>query len=118
MALKKRSETVNLKVQKDEKVLLTITIGNAQIGGNFIKFKNSSDVLAKGEVQNLDLGTGSGLIGKTLKITTNILDANDQTNGVVVTYFFHSCTPPVTVFNDSVDNDGDVFSFLVEFNFQ
>ena len=118
MALKKRSETVTLKAQQNENVFLTITIGNAQIGGNFVKFKNSQDALAKGEVQNLNLGLGSSLIGKTLKVTTNILDANSQTNGIVVTYFFQSCTPPVTVFHDTVINDGDVFSFLVDFNFK
>ena len=118
MALKKRTESVNLEVQKTENVFLTITIGNAQIGGNFIRFKNSQNVLAKGEVQNLNLGLGSDLIGKALKVTTNILDANSQTNGIVVTYFFQSCTPPVTVFHDTVNNDGDVFSFLVDFNFQ
>lgn len=118
MALKKRSEIVNLTVNQNENVSLTVTIGNAQIGGNFIRFKNSQTVLAKGEVKNLDLGKGSDLIGKTLKVTTNILDANTQTNGIVVTYFFQSCTPPVTVFHDKVNNDGDIFSFLIEFNFQ
>jgi len=117
MALKKRNENVNLKISRNERIFLTITIGNAQIGGNFLRFKNS-DVLAKGEIKNFDLGEGSNLVGKTLKITTNILDTNIQTNGVVVTYFFHGSTPPVTVFHDKVNKHGDVFSFLVDFNFQ
>lgn len=114
---KRRSEEVDLKVQKTETILLTVTIGNAQIGGNVIRFKGSSDVIAKGEILNLSLGTGAGLIGKTLRVTTNILDVNPQTNGVVVVYFFSGCTPPVTVFHDKVDNDGDICSFQVDFNF-
>jgi hypothetical protein len=117
MALKKRTETVALSVIKKQNILLTITIGNAQIGGNVVRFKNASGILGKGEIQNLDLGLGSDLIGKTLKVTTNILDVNDQTNGVVVTYFFHNCDPAATMFHDTVKDDGDIFSFIVEFNF-
>ena len=101
----------------NDDVLLTITIGNAQIGGSVVKLKNTATVLAKGEIQNLKLGKKADLQGKTLTITTNILDANEQTNGIVVTYFFHACQTPVTTFNDKVDNDGDVFSFVVDFNF-
>jgi hypothetical protein len=117
MALKKRTETVELSVLKKQHILLTITIGNAQIGGNVVRIKNAPDTLGKGEIENLDLGLGSDLIGKTLKVTTNILDVNDQTNGIVVTYFFHNCDPAATMFHDTVKNDGDIFSFIVEFNF-
>ena len=118
MAIKKSSKTVSLKAASDENVLLTITIGNAQIGGNVVKFKNSSDVIGKGEIINLELGMGADLSGRTLKVTTNILDVNEQTNGIVVTYFFSGCTPAATMFHDKVDNDGDIFSYLVEFNFK
>ncbi len=118
MAIRKRNETVDLKVSRNENIMLTVTIGNAQIGASVMRLKGSSEVIAKGEIENLDLGMGSDLVGKTLKITTNILDMNDQTNGIVVTYYFHNCTPPVVVFDDTVDNDGDIFSFLIEVNFK
>ena len=118
MAIKKSSKTVSLKAATDEIVFLTITIGNAQIGGNVVRFKNSSDVIGKGEIKNLQLGTGIDLSGSTLKVTTNILDVNEQTNGIVVTYFFSGCIPAATMFHDKVDNDGDIFSYLVEFNFK
>ncbi len=117
MALKKRTETVELTVVKKQHVLLTITIGNAQIGGNVVRFNNAQEALGKGEIENLDLGLGSDLIGKTLKVTTNILDVNEQTNGIVVTYFFHNGDPAGTMFHDTVKADGDIFSFIVEFNF-
>lgn len=117
MKVKKRTESVKLAADGTDDVLLTITIGNAQIGGNIVKNKTTSTVLGKGEIQNLFLGTKKDLQGKTITVTTNILDTNEQTNGVVVTYFFHACQPAVTTFNDKVDNDGDIFSFIIDFNF-
>jgi hypothetical protein len=118
MAIKKSSKIVSLKAAPDENALLTITIGNAQIGGSVVRFKNSAGIIGKGEIKNLQLGMGAELSGKTLKVTTNILDVNEQTNGIVVTYFFSGCTPAVTVFHDTVANDGDIFSYLVDFNFK
>ena len=117
MKVKKRTETVQLKADGTDDVILTITIGNAQIGASLVRFKNNPDLLGKGEIHNLNLGSKAALAGKTVTVTTNILDANEQTNGVVVTYFFHACQPPVTTFHDKVDNDGDIFSFIVDFNF-
>lgn len=118
MAIKKRNETFDIKVSQADEVFLTITIGNAQIGGNVVRFKGSSKVIAKGEVENLDLGKSEDLVGKTIRITTNILDVNEQTNGIVVTYFFDSCTPAATVLHDTVESDGDIFSFIVEVTFK
>lgn len=117
MKVKKRTESVKMVADGTDTVILTITIGNAQIGGSVVKNKTTSTIIGKGEIQNLTLGTKAELKGKTITVTTNILDANEQTNGVVVTYFFHACQPPVTTFNDKVDNDGDIFSFIVDFNF-
>ena len=117
MKVKKRTESVNLVADGSDNVILGITIGNAQIGGSVVKIKNTSTVIAKGDIQNLNLGSKATLAGKTITIFTNILDANDQTNGVVVTYFFHACQPAATTFSDKVDNDGDIFSFIVDFNF-
>lgn len=118
MNVKRRTESEELTVGGTENVFLTVTIGNAQIGGNVARFKNSSVILAKGEITNLDLGPGADLCGKTLKVTTNVLDVNEQTNSIVITYFFHACTPPVTFFHDTVTNDGDIFSLSVEFSFK
>lgn len=117
MTIKKRAESVELQVQPGQNIFLTVTIGNAQIGGNVVLYKGTSVILAKGEINNLSLGMGADLAGKTLTVVTNILDVNEQTNGVVVTYFFHAATPAVTVFHDTVDNEGDIFSFSVDFIF-
>ncbi len=118
MQIKQRNETVDLITEStNDEVFLTITIGNAQIGGSIIKFENSTNI-GKGEIENLNLGKASDLVGKTLQASTNILDINQQTNGVAVTYFFSSCLPPAISFFDKVDNDGDIFSFSIDFNFK
>lgn len=119
MDVKERNEEFSMKINdKTSDVLLTITIGNAQIGGNIVKWKQDNDMLGKGEVKNLNLGKGSDIIGKTLEITTNILDVNTQTNGIVTTNYFHNTTELTKAFSDSVDNHGDVFSFVQEVEFK
>jgi hypothetical protein len=118
MVLKERNEEFTMEVSNNSlDVLLTITIGNAQIGGSIIRWEGE-DILKKGAVSNLNLGKGSDIVGKTLEITTNILDVNTQTNGIITTNYFHNTVEQVKFFSDSVDNHGDVFSFIqkVEFN--
>ncbi len=119
MAIKKRSEDVDLTLIDDQQthVILNVTIGNAQIGGSLVKWKHSSDILKKGKIVNLDLGNIASIKGKTLTIITNVLDDNEQTNGVVVTYFFQNCNPAAKMFNDTVDADGDIFQLKVDFTF-
>jgi len=117
MADNVRNEIVNTLADSNASVSLTITIGNAQIGGSIIRRKDTDEIIFKGAVEKLQLGLGSELKGKTLNIKTRVLDVNDQTNGVVVTYFFQSCIPAATMFDDKVINEGDVFTFDVDFNF-
>ncbi|MBN9382032.1 MAG: hypothetical protein J0H74_14790 [Chitinophagaceae bacterium] len=118
MQVKTRDDTKNLTVSNlSSNVILTITIGNAQLGANVLQFKGAPDVFAKGTITNLDLGPGLALRGKTLNIITNILDHNPSTNGVVATYFFSGCTPSASLFSDTVDNDGDIFSVSTDFIF-
>jgi hypothetical protein len=119
MSIKKRTEAVNLSAAGDTaaNVILNVTIGNAQIGGNLAKWSGSNEVLKKGAIQNLNLGTTASVKGKTLSIITNVLDVNDQTNGIVVTYSFQNCIPITTTFNDTVDNEADIFSLTVNFTF-
>ncbi|CAL1517511.1 hypothetical protein [Chitinophaga sp. MM2321] len=118
MAIKKRKEHVDLTVNAASDVILTISIGNAQIGASVVRFDKAANVLAKGEIRNLNLGNGGDLRGKVLKITTNILDANVLTNGMVVTCYFESCKPNVVMYQDAVNVDGDIISFLLDFNFK
>jgi hypothetical protein len=119
MAVKKLVITdIGIKAKTEETIFLTISIGNAQIGGSVVRWKNDPDILAKGEVVNLDLGTGSLIKGKILKITTNVLDVNDQTNGMVVNHYFYNAEPSLFPYTDRVNNDGDIFQLITEYNFR
>jgi len=116
MAIQSKKESIQVSADADDLVSLTVTIGNAQIGGNLIKEKDK--VVAKGEIANLALGTGAELKGRSFNITTNILDVNEQSNGVVATYFFQKKQSTVFTLHAKVENDGDIFSFEIELKFE
>lgn len=118
MEVKFRNEQFSMTIDnKGLDVLLTITVGNAQIGGSIVKWVDENTILKKGAIVNLNLGKGSEIIGKVLEITTNILDVNSQTNGVVTTNYFHNTKKLSKSFSDTLDNDGDVFSLTQTINF-
>ncbi|MES2484342.1 MAG: hypothetical protein V4581_00100 [Bacteroidota bacterium] len=115
---KSKTTTKSVRILNPEaKVYLTITIGNAQIGGTLVKWNDTDGNLGKGIIQNLYLGYGHEISGRNLDLFTNIIDVNPQTNGVVVTYYFHNCDPVTFTLSDSVDNEGDIFSFRTHINF-
>lgn len=119
MAIKKRKEQpADIFVRSYQTVFITVNIGNAQIGGSVLKFKKSPDVFAKGKIRNLKIGKGEDLVGKTLKITTNVLDSNSSTNKISITHDFNNGVPPTFPFYGTVDNDGDVFSLTTEYVFK
>jgi len=118
MDIKEKKLSIDRKVSDpNADVYLTITIGNAQIGGNVVRWKGSTEILGKGEISNLNLGKGSDVKGKTLEIITNILDVNSSTNGVVATYYFHNVSDPTLTLNDTVNSHGDVCSIELDTNF-
>ena len=118
MHIKTRSEVIESSItNSNENVYLTVTIGNAQIGGSVIRWKNSNDIIGKGEILNLNLGKSIDIQDKTLEITTNTLDVNQLTNGIVNTYYFHNTTIQSYTVTDIVDNHGDVFSLKIKVNF-
>lgn len=114
---KNTSKSISI-VNPNANVYLTVTIGNAQIGGTLVRWKNSATNLGKGIITNLNLGSGSQIKGQTLELFTNIIDVNPATNGVVATYYFHNCNPSTFVLSDSVDNEGDIFSFVTDVTFE
>ncbi len=119
MAVKKVTKTdITVKVNLESAILLTVTIGNAQIGGNVIRWKNNPNILAKGEIKNLNLGLGMDLKGKTLKITTNVLDVNEATNGIVINHYFYNENPSLFTYENRVQNDGDIFQLIAEYTFK
>jgi hypothetical protein len=118
MSVKTKNGAYTIQVVDTSKtVILTIEIGNAQIGGSGLNWTGSTDSLGKGEITGLNLGKGSDVKGKSLDLFTNVLDSNSQTNKVVVTYTFENGNPSTVVLNDSVDNDGDIMSFVNKITF-
>ncbi len=106
---------VNLKANAGSTVVLSITIGNGQIGGNVVSLNGQP--LAKGTISNLSLGLGSALAGKVLTIVTNVLDVNPATNKIAITHFFYNAEPAVQTQLDTVDEDGDVYSLTATYQF-
>lgn len=119
MAIKKRKEPpADIFLRSHQTVFITVNLGNAQIGGSVLKFKNSSEVFAKGKIKNVRIGKGEDLVGTTLKITTNVLDSNSSTNKISVTHDFKNGIPATFPFYDTVDNEGDIFSLTTEYVFK
>lgn len=118
MNIKQRTEpAVNVTVDKTSDVYLDITIGNAQIGGSVVRFAGNTSIIAKGTISNLNLGLGQSLVGQTIQVVTNVLDVNSITNGIVITNYFHNANPATFPYNDTVDNDGDIFSLTTQYTF-
>jgi len=118
MAVKKINKQEQITANTPDSILLTITIGNAQIGGSVVRWKNSQEIIGKGEIKNLNLGTGTTLKGRVLKVTTNVLDVNEQTNGIIINDYFYNSGKPLFTFEDRVNNDGDILQLITEYNFK
>ena len=72
----KTATPVEITVSDAEEVRLTVMIGIAKMGGSLVLFIDDQKVLGQGAINQLDLGIGSKLKGRTLAVTTNILDSN------------------------------------------
>jgi len=119
MAVKKLVKTnISVKVLLKQTVYFTVSIGNAQIGGSIVRWKNSQVSLAKGEITNLDLGPGEKIKGKILRVTTNVLDVNEQTNGIIVSHYFYNGSPSLFSYEQRVNSDGDILQLVTEYNFK
>jgi hypothetical protein len=68
-------------------LFLTITIGNGQIGGNYVKV--NGQLVAKGDLSKLHLvGSIADLHGKTINVQTNVMDVNALTDTCIITSTF------------------------------
>src|ERR1700744_2262641 len=94
---------------------LTVRIGNIQVGGSIVQFADQPDILAKGTITNLQLGDGGILKNRALKVTTNVLDRNPATLNISVKHLFDNGNPAVQQLADTVDNAGDVYSWVTTY---
>lgn len=97
--------TADLSVGQS-KVVVTVSVGDGQIGGSAIFLDGK--LIAKGQIANHNLGNGKDLAGKQLQVKTVVTDVRDETNRTVVYYTF-KIGGDVTAFSTAgvVDNDGD-----------
>lgn len=114
----KTQAPADIAVSDADNISLTINIGDAQIGGSVVQFSGSPNPIGKGEIAALALGTGAALKGKTLNVTTNILDVNKASMLVSAAHQFQNGNPPAFNLADSVDNVGDIFSWATTYNFK
>lgn len=106
----------NYSVTDTASVILSITIGNAQIGGSAVK--NGTTVIATGQISNLNLGTGQSLKNASVLAVTTVSDINQNTNNLVVTYDVTGGPQPYSESRMlTVDNNGDAGRFVLVLNF-
>src|SRR5688572_26359924 len=116
MPVQKRTEDIQeLRLKDGKNLFLTVIIGNAQIGASVVKFKGSSDILAKGEIVQLDIGNAADIAGKKLRVVTRVLDANEATNKIIVTHEFENGTPASFSYEDEVEENQDVFTLTTDY---
>lgn len=116
MATQERFITDDHTLERDKAVSLTITIGNDQIGGSQVWFKETpTTILGSGTIINLALGNGNDIVSKVLCIKTNFFDKNPNTNNISAMYNFNNGTPTVHVYFDHVLSEKDFFVFHIEF---
>ena len=104
-------------VNDDSHVFLTVIIGNAQVGGTAVMLNGNH--VAKGEIEDLDLGNGSDLRGKGARVTTTVSDINENTNTLVVRYIVTGGNQDIDEERTlTVENDGDAgrFTLALVFN--
>ncbi len=117
MSVKRRTEPVKeIKVNRDEQIILSVSIGNGQIGSNTVKFRFTSDILGQGEVSNLLLGMGNTIVGRTLRIATRVLIASPG-NKIVITHLFKNGVPAESVYHDEVNDNHDVYTLVTDYLF-
>ncbi|GAB4376167.1 MAG: hypothetical protein Kow0042_22210 [Calditrichia bacterium] len=97
-------------------IFLTIYFGDAQFGSSAVVFDN--EILGIGEINQLKIGRGTEIIGKTLKIKSTVTDVNDKTNHTSITYkFTGGVSDQEFRFSEDVEEEGDSIIYRAEFTF-
>lgn len=113
----KRVTTTGTYTVGDGEVTLSVAIGDAQIGGSVVIIEG--ETVGRNQIDDLVLGNGPDLRGKSVKIKTTVADVNDQSNRTSVTYKFSGGPSPLnTTVTSEVDNDGDSMVFNARFNME
>lgn len=117
MAQQKRTVAIQtLKVSATKMVKLSIVAGNTHIASSILKFKGTNENIAEGKITNQEIGIGSDLVGKTLRVVTTVTKQG-PTQNIVLTHQFTNTTPSKFQFTD-VFNPGNLFfTYVADYNF-
>jgi len=119
MSIKTQNQpVVDITVSDVDQVNLTIQIGDAQLGGSLVRFQGDPNILAEGDANDVFIGTGADLKGKTLLVTTNVVDVNPATLDISIDHNFSAGNQASASLRDAVDNPGDFFSWVTSYNFK
>jgi len=114
---KKTIDPQNLSVSANKMVSLTIFAGNTHIASSTVKFKGSSEILAEGEIKDFEIGKGSDLVGKTLKVFSRVVKQGPSPK-ISLTHQFKNTVPAKFEFKDDVFEPGNLFfTYTTEYNF-
>ena len=117
MSVKRRTEDVKeIKVNGDDKISLSVIIGNGHIGSSTVKFRFVSDILGQGEITDLLIGKGSAITGRTLRVATRVLITSPNKK-IVVTHDLENAVPAGSVYHDEVNDNHDVFTLVADYLF-
>jgi len=110
-----KTETqIDYPVVDDNNVMLTITIGNGQIGASTVL--GAATIV--GDVKDFAVGKGRDLRGKNIDIHTVLTDVNASTNILSADYDLTGGVHPQTISLEStVKNEGDSDRFHAIVNF-
>ena len=104
------------QVGKDP-VTLSIIIGDAQLGDSIVRLGKT--VLGQGDIENLPVGKGPALAGKTLNIKSVVTDVSDKTNRTSIRYALAGGTVPGTFdLNAMVSEEGASIIYRTQIHFE
>ena len=117
MAQKKTIPSQNISVGPNKMVSLTIFAGNTHIASSTVKFKGSSEIIDEGEITDCQIGKGSELVGKTLKVFSRVVKQGPSAK-ISLTHQFKNTTPAKFQFNDDEFDPGNLFfTYTTEYTF-
>jgi hypothetical protein len=101
-----------------EKVILTVTIGDSQMGITAVSLDGAQLVPGHLGTLTLDLGAGPEIKGKTLVCTTTVSDVSAETNHTSVTYALQGGIEPYShLLEETVPVNGGKMSYTASFWF-
>ena len=96
-------------------VTLSIVIGDAQIGSSIVKLEQVEK--GRGDIGDLNIGSGSGIKNKALFVKSVVTDVNDMTNHTSITYVLKGGRRDQEFTSQgSVEENGDSIIYRVKFN--